>query len=129
MGGRLDGKVRLMKHFLRGLFLMSAWLCAGFYGDVARGAEPIIRIAEVRALSREAAARSLPVTVRGVVTWRSGRDEFAIQDASGGTWVHVFVARQQQLWNGEEAVLAEITEGMELEIDGVARAAGQPPLH
>ena len=98
-----------MKPFLRGLLLMSAWLCAGFYGDVARAAEPIIRIAEVRALSREAAANSLPVTVRGVVTWRSGRDEFAIQDASGGTWVHVFVARQQQLWNGEEAVLAEIT--------------------
>jgi signal transduction histidine kinase len=117
-----------MKPFLRGLLLMSAWLCAGFYGDVARAADPIIRIAEVRALSREAAARSLPVTVRGVVTWRSGRDEFAIQDASGGTWVHVFVARQQQLWNGEEAVLADITVGMVLEIVGVARAAGFAPV-
>jgi len=83
-------------------------------------AEPILHIADIRSLSPEVAATSLPVHVRGVVTWRSGRDEFALQDDSGGTWGQVFGARvRRDLGRGTMPSLDRVSEGMELEIEGV----------
>ena len=77
----------------------------------ADGAVPLTRIADVRSLPREEAAKALPVHVRGVVTWMTPRDGFAMQDDSGGIRVQIFVARDRQLWSGDDALLAGIPRG------------------
>jgi len=47
----------------------------------------------------------------GVVTWRSGRDEFALQDDSGGTWVQVFGARSAGFGRGTMTSSTECPRG------------------
>ena len=48
---------------------------------------PLTRVTDTRVLSREEADRGLPVLLRGVVTWRKGISEFALQDDSSSMGV------------------------------------------
>ena len=91
-------------------------------------AKPLDRIAEVRLLSRDQAAKALPVTVRGVVTWWNGRDSFTIQDDSAGIWISISAARVRQLWVGDDALLDQIRVGAEVEIEGESDPGGYAPL-
>lgn len=110
---------------LRFRFLLLLAVCL-VRGSWTVASEPITRIADVRSLSREEASRARTVQLRGVVTWREG-DEFTLQDDTGGTWIHIFAARKHQIWMGDEAVLSQVLEGMELEVEGITHASGFAP--
>lgn len=110
--------------FRRRKFLLIAFLMAS---GMASAAEALTRIADIRVLPREDAVLAVPVKVRGVVTWWFDRDEFAIQDESGGIWVQVASARKHGVWNGDDTVLEHVQEGWEVEVDGSTNAAGYAP--
>ncbi len=94
---------------------------------LARAQEPLTRIVDVRSLSREEAAKSLPVRVRAVVTWRGLREQLTVQDETCGVWVFVPDARNQQLWATEDATFNAIRVGDVLEIEGVSFPGGYVP--
>ena len=111
------------------LITLGSALLFGWGALVAAGAaETLTRIADVRSLTREEAARGLPALVRGVVTWRGGPDELTVQDASAGIWINLGEARKRRLWVGDEATLALVHEGSEVEIDGSSDAGGYAPV-
>ncbi len=113
-----------VKHLLRiGLAALAV-----LAGDATSAAEALTRIADVRSLPREKAAEALPVRVRGVVTWRSGSDNFTVQDDSAGIWVDLVGARRRNLWKGGGNVLQKLREGMEVEISGRSDPGGYAPL-
>ena len=90
----------------------------------------ITRLAEIRQMQREVAAKSLPVSVTGVVTWCSpGRlsGGFMIdQDGAG-----VFVVADIDLPDGRKCPGAEaihsLSVGDKVEVVGVTRAGGYAP--
>ena len=95
---------------------------------VARGQEPITRIADVRALPRSETAKALPVRLRGVVTWY-GWGSFVMQDESAGIYVNVGVAQSRKIWQGDNAVFAKVRAGSVVEIEGVTDRGGfSPPM-
>jgi hypothetical protein len=56
---------------------------------------PLTRIAEVRARFREEVARTRPVRVSGVVTWRAaGGDQLTVQDETAGIWIAIVRAQK-----------------------------------
>lgn len=95
---------------------------------MARAAEELTHIADVRALSRDRAALELRVHVRGVVTWLSDRETFTVQDDTAGIWVNLDQARQRNIWRGDDAAAGEIHEGMEVEIEGLSDPGGYAPI-
>lgn len=118
-----------MKAPRQGAFLAGALLIGWGGPVVAPAAEPILRIAEIRALPRSEAAKALPVRVRGVVTWRDQRfRNFTLQDESAGIWVLVREAKNLPLSTGDGVELQNIREGTELEIVGVTNAGGFSPV-
>jgi signal transduction histidine kinase len=68
---------------------------------------------------------SLPaaVRIRGRLTWISGSPaaghHFVVQDESSAIWVNVKVARERDVWRGDEEVLAGLVPGMLVEIAGL----------
>lgn len=108
---------------LKKLSLILALLLEGS----AIAAEPLTRISEIRSLSREAAAQAQIVRVRGVVTWCTTGDAFAVQDDSGGTWVNIAGARQRLIWAGDDALGKNLHDGLEVEVEGVSHASGYSP--
>lgn len=94
----------------------------------ARAAEPIVHIGEVRALAWDDAAKSLPVRVRGVVTWQGFRDQLIVQDDTGGCWLEMSEARGRQLWTADDTIFDLIRVGDVLEIEGVSGPGGYAPV-
>ncbi len=93
----------------------------------ARAQAPLTRIVDVRSLSRQDAAKALPVRVRGVVTWRGLRDQMTVQDETSGIWIFVTDARKQQLWATDDAAFNAIRVGDVLDIEGVSFPGGYVP--
>ncbi|MEO7412933.1 MAG: sensor histidine kinase [Opitutaceae bacterium] len=115
--------------------LLRPWLvfaavvfAAVFVSRTARAADPIVRIGDVRSLSRDEAARSLPLRVRGVVTWRGLREQVIVQDETGGCWLEMSEARQGRVWTGDPAIFDTIRVGHVLEIEGVSGPGGFAPV-
>lgn len=102
------------------LFFALAWCLPAAATSEARAAEPIGRIGDVRSLTSDDAAKSLPVQVRGVVTWRGLREQLIIQDDTGGCWLEMSEARARRLWTGDDALFDVIRVGDVLEISGVS---------
>jgi signal transduction histidine kinase len=114
-------------HFIRVVLIaLAAWV--GPMPGVALASEPLTRIGDVRLMSRETTGRGLPVHVRGVVTWRNGRDNLTVQDDSGGIWIEFVEARARGVWRGDNAVLDKAVEGMEVEIEGRIDPGGYAPM-
>ena len=103
-------------------------ICWIFLAGLALGsAEPLTRIADIRMLPREQARKALPVRVRGVVTWRSGRENLIVQDDSAGIWVSIIGARDRGLWRDGYAEIDKAREGTEVEIEGETDPGGYAP--
>lgn len=100
---------------------------AGAEGSAVAGAETLTQIGAIRALTREAAARRLPVKVRGVVTWRGFRDQMIVQDATGGSWILIPEARQRGLWSTDDSVRSAIRVGDLLEVEGITDPGAYAP--
>jgi len=113
---------------VRGPVLILALAFAGFGLSRTVAAEPTTRIADVRGLSREEAAQGSPVSVSGVVTWRSADGQFMVQDESAGIWVGVTRARKSGLWVGDNDAVDAIRPGRRVEIDGVTDPGGYAPV-
>ncbi len=94
----------------------------------AWASNPVRPIEEVRALSREEAARAVPVTVRGVVTWRDDHGYFTIQDATSGIWISLIEARNRGIWGLEDGTFAAALHGMEVEVAGKSHLGGYAPI-
>ena len=94
-----------------------------------------MRVAEVRALSPEAVAQRPAVRVRAVVTFvishpapeRPAVTNFTVQEEATGIWVDLERARRDAIWTGEEAAIASLREGTEVEIEGVLAPGGLAP--
>lgn len=115
---------KLIASIFPGVFI--AWAC--YSGEMAWSAEPLTRIADIRLLPREKAVEALPVKVRGVVTWRNEKENLTIQDESAGIWISLVEARERELWKGDDSVLGELREGMEVEIEGRSDPGGYATL-
>ena len=86
---------------------------------------PLTRVAEMRRLSREEAAKRPPVSVRGVCMWTSFGD-FFLHDGTEGIWV----AGNFQPVNGLAPRMWEngvLEVGAELEIKGLLSPGGYAP--
>lgn len=105
-------------------WLCLAWLAAA--AAIAR-AQPLTRVADVRSLPREKAATSIPVSLRGVITWRNAHDNLTIQDETAGIWVDLVEARNRKLWQSGRGTLTRLRVGMEVEITGLTDPGGYAP--
>lgn len=103
-------------------------LLAGWPGTGVASAEVITRISDVRTLPRLEAAKALPVRLRGVVTWTDHVNHFTVQDESAGIWVNGQEAKNQGLWATDPAIVRNVHEGLEVEIEGVTHAGGYVPV-
>lgn len=112
----------------RRLLLTFGLLIVGQGVVLTRAAEAPTRIADYRALSREVAAQALPVRVRGVVTWQDRRGRFTVQDDTAGVYVNVAEAQKRKIWQGDDSIVQNIHEGLELEIEAISDPGGYAPV-
>ncbi len=88
------------------------------------------RIEDVRGLSPGDAAQARPVKVRGVIVWTNGSPvkSFAIADDSAAIYVNVVEARAHEVWKGDDALLAGLHMGQEIDLEGVTNPGGYAPV-
>ena len=119
----------LLSHQLPRLFIVSALLCQG---SLLAGTEtpPLTRVTDIRALSREDAAKARAVKIRGVVAWRrAGPDSgLVIYDHSEGIYVDCHVAVQRGIWNGGDPTERNWNPGTLIELEGVTDPGGYAPV-
>lgn len=94
---------------------------------------PIMRIADIHKLSREEAARALPVRISGVVVWQRPGDGPAlatciVSDGENGVWVGAQVARDRGIWQCGEIPLADTAPGSQVDVEGVTDPGGYAPV-
>ena len=94
-------------------------------------AEPVAftKVAQIRALSRDEAAKARPVKLRGVVTWRDSdpRPNFFVHDGEWNIWVDRSTATARGTWQGGEINAAECAIGSIVEIEGLTDPGGYAP--
>ena len=97
---------------------------------LAAGAAAEVRpIETIRGLEAAAATRRVPVTVRGVVTSLSGDGgPFTMQDDTGGIWVSVGDARNENLLETGPGRPPMLEPGTDVEIDGLTDQGGFAPV-
>lgn len=111
----------------------AAWLIAlaGYFVVVASSiAEelPLHRIADLRHTSRAESALHPRVRIRGLVSWNSKRAEtFTVESESAGIWISLDKAREAKIWQGDDALLARLRPGVEVELEGVLDPRGYSP--
>ena len=101
----------------------------GLAGIAMGQPEPLTRVAQIRALSRDEAAKALPVRLRGVVTWQDTdpRPSFFVHDGEWNIWVGRSIAMTRQLWQGGDPPVRDSEVGALVEIEGITDAGGYAP--
>lgn len=91
--------------------------------------EPLTRVAQVRSLSREEAAKALPVRLRGVVTWQDSdpMPDFFIHDGELNVWLGRAIATTRMIWQGGQPPAQDSEVGALVEIEGVTDPGGYAP--
>jgi signal transduction histidine kinase len=118
--------MRLIRRF----FFLAGGLCHLVGAEAAPLPAPITRLADIRQMQREVAAKSLPVSVTGVVTWcspgRLSRGFMIDQNGAG-----IFVIGDGELPDGRKGPGVEkirsLSVGDKVEVVGVTRASGYTP--
>ena len=121
----LAGCAMLCRWLFPGMAIVTAlfaWMPAAW-----AEATEISRIADIRALSPGAAAKSPLVRVKGTITFRYTPNSWSIQDESAGIWVSANRAREKGVWEGDAAVEEKVSVGSVVEIEGVADPGGFAP--
>ena len=121
----LAGCAMLCRWLFPGMAIVTAlfaWMPAAW-----AEATEISRIADIRALSPGAAAKSPLVRVKGTITFRYTANSWSIQDESAGIWVSASRAREKGVWEGDAAVEEKVSVGSVVEIEGVADPGGFAP--
>jgi signal transduction histidine kinase len=91
--------------------------------------QPLTEIRAMRTLTRAQAAQRPAVLARGVVTfkWTEGMRSFCIQDDTLGIWVSMGMAESEHIWAGDDALIAALRPGSEVEVEGVMDPGGFAP--
>ena len=91
--------------------------------------EPLTRVAQIRSLSREEAAKALPVRLRGVVTWQDSdpMPAFFVHDGEWNIWVGRSIAQTRNIWQGGGPPPRDSEVGALVEIEGVTDPGGYAP--
>lgn len=114
----------LLIHLIIWFFLLS-----GGRGSMAAEGElrlPITRVAEIRALSREEAAKALPVKISGVCVSGYGPD-FVISDGDQSIFVTGVVAGELGMLDVKRDI-PPLQPGSALELEGVTSPGGYAPI-
>lgn len=107
-------------------------LLAAFHGlaSLVR-AEPaaLTSVEQIRSLSREEAAKALPVRLRGVVTWQDSdpMPAFFVHDGEWNIWVERAIAMKRMIWQGGMPPAKDCEVGALVEIEGVTDPGGYAP--
>lgn len=115
------------------LLLPALVLLGGLIGwsPCAAAEEPqvLTRVEEIRNLSREDAAKALPVSLRGVVTWQDSDSvpSFFVHDGQWNIWVGPSIAMSRGIWRGGDISVKDCEVGAVVEIEGVTDAGGYAP--
>lgn len=103
-------------------------------GVMAQTATPppgaITRIADIRALSREQAAASLPIRLRGVVQWvmDGAGGDFTFADESSGIYASRVPGSKRAAVADSAGASWLLKVGEEIEVEGVTSAGGYAPV-
>jgi len=102
---------------------------SGAVGRLSAGpaVEPIHSVAAIRALSREDAAKALPVKLTGVVTYQ-GWENFVIHDGQASIFADFRFSKAKGLWQGQFPNIEELAPGAGVEIEGVTDPGGFSPM-
>jgi signal transduction histidine kinase len=88
----------------------------------------LTQVTQVRALTREDASFGVPVKLKGVVTWQSGKDDsFVISDGASGILVRRVGDRGKSVWEGDVLPKSDSEPGALLEVEGITDAGGYAP--
>ena len=108
------------------LALLVVGCIAAVYGNEE---EPLGQVAGIRLLSREEAAKGRPVKLKGTVVYRArGGRTFIVHDGMEGISVHLFRAKELDVWKGGRPRESENEVGALIEIEGVTGPAGYSPV-
>lgn len=120
---RKNFHLRLVAWVLLGAF--TGWTPCG----AADESRVLTSVGEVRALSREEAAKGLPVRLRGVVTWQDSdpMPDFFVHDGKWNVWVGRAIAQHRGIWQGGEPPAKDSEVGALVEIEGVTDPGGYAP--
>lgn len=109
------------------------WILLALYFGLACLAraeqEPLTSVAQIRALSRDEAAKAIPVRLRGVVTWQDSDEmpAFFVHDGEWNVWVGRPIAMLRNLWQGGDPPKNDSEVGALVEIEGVTDPGGYAP--
>jgi signal transduction histidine kinase len=109
--------------------MVAAMVCLMMTGRSGAEVDAITSAASIRSLSRDEAARSLPVRITGTVVLQIGRGRvFNIHDGSECVAVHYFKALDQGFWQGAALDEAATRPGSYVQIEGITDPAGYVPV-
>ena len=113
-------------------FRVIVLLALAFAGFVSRlsadpVAEPITSVATIRSLSREEAAKALPVKLTGVVIYL-GWENFVIHDGQASIFADFRFSKAKGFWKGRVPDLGKLVPGAGVEIEGVTDPGGFSPM-
>jgi signal transduction histidine kinase len=89
--------------------------------------QPITEVEKIRTLSREEAARALPVRLTGAVTY-CGWENFVLHDGQSSVFVDFRFSKSQGHWSGPIPDLSLLEPGAGVEIEGVTDPGGFSPM-
>lgn len=93
-----------------------AWLV--LFSAFASAEEPITHVEVLRKMSRDEAAKALPVKLTGVVTYL-GWENFVLHDGSASIFADFRYSKAKGLWQGPMPDFEGLEPGAGVEIEGV----------
>lgn len=93
----------------------------------AFAAEPLTKASDIRSLSRDETAGSLPVRLTGVVI-HLGWNDLVIHDGTASIFLDFRFAQKRGVWKGGLPDLSELVPGTGLMVEGVTDPGGFSPM-
>jgi len=114
-----------MKAKLRRISLLVLALAG--HAACAPATEPLTNAFEIRSLSRDETAASLPVKLTGVVI-HSGWEDIVIHDGTASIFLDFRFAQKRGVWKGALPDLSQLVPGTGLAVEGVTDPGGFSPM-
>lgn len=109
------------------MLLFMVMLIEALAGVRASVVESLIQVEQIRSLSREEAARVLPVKLSGVVVYQ-GASNLVLHDGKASIFLDFGFAQAQGVWKDPLPDLSQLKPGTGLEIEGVTDPGGFSPM-
>jgi len=93
----------------------------------ASAIEPLKDVQQIRALTREQAARALPVKLSGVVVY-VGATDLVLHDGKASIYLDFVFAQKHGVWQGALPDFTKFNTGTGVEIEGVTDPGGFSPM-